>query len=284
MTDERLQPERLRERLRAVEPLAAAADDAIEVIRAPGRVNLIGEHTDYNDGFVMPAAIGLEIRLAILPTDDRRVELTLDETGETAAFDLEAIGSAGGSWIDYVAGTAWAFGAAGHPLRGFRGLLASSLPQGAGLSSSAALEMAAALALLGPGAEVGVPERARLGRRAENEFVGVQSGVMDQFASAGGVNDHAILLDCRSLEYRLVPLPLPDVRLVVCHSGSPHKLESSAYNDRLAGACGSIAHCRYVDISSFAFDLTMLSAIDFFHPNAAGQQALADQSYPGFGT
>jgi galactokinase len=249
MTDE-LDPERLRARLRAIEPSAAASpDEAIEVIRAPGRVNLIGEHTDYNDGFVMPAAIGLEIRLAIVPTDDRRVELTLDETGETAGFDLDAIPAAIGSWIDYVAGTAWSFQAAGHRLRGFRGLLASSLPQGAGLSSSAALEMAAALALLGPGADVGVPERARVGRRAENAFVGVQSGVMDQFASAGGVRDHAILLDCRSLEYQLVSLPLPDVRLVVCHSGSPHKLESSEYNQRLAECRRAVAAIRELDPS-----------------------------------
>jgi galactokinase len=248
MTDDRLDPARLRARLRALEPTAAdAPDDAIEIIRAPGRVNLIGEHTDYNDGFVMPAAIGLEIRLAVLPTHDRRVELTLDETGETAAFELDAIPAASGAWIDYVAGTAWAFQAAGLPLRGFRGLLASTLPQGAGLSSSAALEMASALALLGPGADVGVPERARLGRRAENEFVGVQSGVMDQFASAGGVADHAILLDCRSLEDRLVPLPLPDVRLVVCHSGSPHKLESSEYNQRLSECARALAGIREIE-------------------------------------
>ena len=248
MTDDRLDPARLRARLRALEPTAAdAPDDAIEIIRAPGRVNLIGEHTDYNDGFVMPAAIGLEIRLAVLPTHDRRVELTLDETGETAAFELDAIPAASGASIDYVAGTAWAFQAAGHPLRGVRGLLASTLPQGAGLSSSAALEMASALALLGPGADVGVPERARLGRRAENEFVGVQSGVMDQFASAGGVADHAILLDCRSLEDRLVPLPLPDVRLVVCHSGSPHTLESSEYNQRRAECGRALAWIREIE-------------------------------------
>jgi galactokinase len=183
MTDDQLDPERLRDRLRAVHPPAAAAAlDAIEVVRAPGRVNLIGEHTDYNDGFVMPAAIGLEIRLAILPTDDRRVEVTLDETGETAGFDLDAIGSARGAWIDYVAGTAWSLQSAGHAVRGFRGLLASSLPQGAGLSSSAALEMASALALLGPSSDVAIPERARLTRRAENDFVGVQCGVMDQFS------------------------------------------------------------------------------------------------------
>jgi galactokinase len=151
--------------------------------------------------------------------------------------------------IEFVAGTAWSFQSAGHALRGFRGLLASSLPQGAGLSSSAALEMAAALALLGPHATLGVPARARLGRRAENDFVGVQSGVMDQFASAGGVADHAILLDCRSLEYRLVPLPLPDVRLVVCHSGSPHKLESSEYNERLAECARAVAAIRELDPS-----------------------------------
>jgi galactokinase len=250
MTDDRLDPARLRERLRALDPAAAGVpDDAIEVVRAPGRVNLIGEHTDYNDGFVMPAAIGLEIRLAVLPTDDRRVELTLDETGDTAGFDLDAIGSARGAWIDYVAGTAWSLGAAGHAVRGFRGLLASSLPQGAGLSSSAALEMASALALLGPGADVGVAERARLGRRAENEFVGVQCGVMDQFSSAAGVANHAILLDCRSLEYRLVPLPLPEIRLVVCHSGSPHRLETSEYNQRLAECSRAVAAIRELDPS-----------------------------------
>ena len=104
-----LDPARLIERLRAVDPSAAtAAHDQICVVRAPGRVNLIGEHTDYNDGFVMPAAIGLEIRIAVLATDDRRVELTLDDTGETHGFDLDAIGPPRRTWIDYVAGTAWA--------------------------------------------------------------------------------------------------------------------------------------------------------------------------------
>ena len=250
MRDDRLEPDRLRARLRAIWPVATQVPDgAIEVIRAPGRVNLIGEHTDYNDGFVMPAAIGLEIRLAVLPTDDRRVELTLDETGETAGFDLDAIGHARGSWIDYVAGTAWSLASAGHPVRGFRAVLASSLPQGAGLSSSAALEMAAALALLGPAADLPVAERARLGRRGENDYVGVQCGVMDQFSSAGGVEDHAILLDCRSLDSRLVPLPLPEIRLVVCHSGSPHKLEASAYNERLAECARAVAAIRELDPS-----------------------------------
>ena len=244
----RLDPDRLRERLRGVDPVARAADPAVlEVIRAPGRVNLIGEHTDYNDGFVMPAAIGLEIRLVVLPVADRRVTLTLDDSGETASFDLDAIGGPTRSWIDYVKGTAWAMAEAGHPLRGFHGLIASDLPQGAGLSSSAAIEMAAALALLGRDRSVPVGERARLGRRAENAYVGVQSGVMDQFASAGGVADHAILLDCRSLDVRPVPLPLPEVRLVVCHSGSPHTLESSQYNQRKAEAERAVAALAALD-------------------------------------
>jgi len=251
MVDARLDPDRLRERLRSLDDLAAGAPPSdIEVVRAPGRVNLIGEHTDYNDGFVMPAAIGLEIRLAVLATDERRVVVSLEESGETRSFELDAIGPATGGWIDYVGGTAWALQDAGHTVRGFRAILASDLPQGAGLSSSAALEMASALALLGPdGSAVPVGDRARIGRRAENAYVGVQSGVMDQFASAGGVADHAILLDCRSLEFRPVALPLPEVRLVVCHSGSRRRLEASAYNDRLVECQRAVAAIAQLDPS-----------------------------------
>jgi galactokinase len=230
-----LDPGRLRDRLRLVDPVAAASSsETIHVVRAPGRVNLIGEHTDYNDGFVMPAAIRLEIRLAILPTDDRRVAITLDDTGKTDGFDLDAIGPSTGGWIDYVAGVAWALTEAGRPLTGFRALLASDLPRGAGLSSSAALGMAAALALLGPNADVPPLPRALAGRRSENGYVGVQSGIMDELASAAGIADHAIVIDCRSLEWRPVPLPLSDVALVVCHSGSSRRLDTSAYNERRA--------------------------------------------------
>jgi galactokinase len=232
---DRLEPDRLRAELEAREPLARAAPSAIRVVRAPGRVNLIGEHTDYNEGFVMPAAIGLEIRIAYLPTDDRRVEVTLDETGRTAGFDLDAIGKARGRWIDYVEGTAWSMAGAGAPVRGLRGFIASSLPRGAGLSSSAALELASAWALAGdePPALDGLT-LARTAQRAENEYVGVHCGLMDQFASSLGVAGAGLFLDCRSFEWRPVGLPLAEIALVVCYSGSARRLDVSAYNQRRA--------------------------------------------------
>jgi galactokinase len=271
--DELIDPARLRDRLRALDTAAAARPDEVRVVRAPGRVNLIGEHTDYNDGFVMPAAIGLEIRMAILATDDRRVVVTLNDTGDTAGFDLDAIGPPTRTWIDYLAGTAWALAEAGRPVRGFRGVLASTLPRGAGLSSSAALEMAAALAMLGSDG-AGPPEpRAVAGRRAENGYVGVQSGVMDQFASAAGVGDHAILLDCRSLDWRPVPLPLDECALVVCHSGSSRKLVTSAYNERRADCERAVAAIATIEPSVQALrdvDAELLErAVDVLDPVAA---------------
>ncbi|HSL76393.1 MAG TPA: galactokinase, partial [Candidatus Limnocylindrales bacterium] len=147
-----------------------------------------------------------------------------------------------GGWRDYVAGTAWAMIEAGLPVGGFRGLLASDLPQGAGLSSSAALELASALALSG-GDDVAVDRLtlARIAQRAENEYVGVQCGLMDQFASANGVAGAALLLDCRSLTSRAIPLQLDDVALVVIHSGSERRLEASAYNERRAQCDAAVA-------------------------------------------
>lgn len=231
----------LAEALRAAEPLAVADPGGIRVVRAPGRVNLIGEHTDYNEGFVLPCAINLGISIALVPTDDRRVEVSLAATGERAGFELDAIGPRTGGWIDYIAGMAWVLGEAGVETRGFRGLLASDLPIGAGLSSSAAMELAAAFALSG-GA---VPAMDRMdlalaAQRAENRYVGVNCGLMDQFASTFGEPGAALLLDCRSLEHRAVPLPLDDAALVVCHSGSPRRLQASAYNER-RGQCETAA-------------------------------------------
>jgi galactokinase len=203
-------------------------------VRAPGRVNLIGEHTDYNDGFVLPAAIDLEIMIEAVPTGDRRVEIELAATAERRALELDAIPAARGEWIDYVAGVAKVLIGAGHEVGGFRGVLSSTLPAQAGLSSSAALELAAAWALLSAGGStVDRMDLARLCQRAENEYVGIKSGLMDQFAASCGVAGHALLLDCRSLEYRSVAIP-EGVSLVVVDTGAKRRLVGSEYNERRA--------------------------------------------------
>jgi galactokinase len=233
-----VEPNALRQALIDREPAAARAPESIELVRGPGRVNLIGEHTDYNEGFVLPAAIGLQIVMALIPTDDRRVRIHLLSEGTMGEFDLDHLPRPSGSGIDYVAGVAWSLAAAGQPLRGVRAVLASDLPVSAGLSSSAALELAAAWALLKPEAR---PQSsadrmrlAQLAQRAENDYVGVRCGLMDQFASSLGQPSHAMLLDCRSLEYRAVRLPLSRHALVICDSAAPRELADSAYNARRA--------------------------------------------------
>jgi galactokinase len=214
-------------------------EDPIFVSRAPGRVNLIGEHTDYNEGLVLPAAISLELSIAFRPRTDRRVELHSLALGETRAFDLDDVTrpparrGASRTWIDYVAGTAWALAVSGIQRRGLQGVIESRLPAGAGLASSAALELASAWALIDPESGVApAPVRlAALARRAEEEFVGVRCGVMDQMAAALGREGHALLIDCRSLEVEPVPLP-NGVSVVVCDSGVPRRLSESRYNER----------------------------------------------------
>ena len=233
--------EELVEALAAVEPAAAERREAVRVVRAPGRVNLIGEHTDYNEGIVLPAAIDLEIRIAYLPTTDRQVELTRLDTGDRQKFDLDRIRARNGSWLDYVAGTAWALDEAGLPLTGLRGVVASTLPTSAGLSSSAAIELASAWAMLDDAA-AGVDrfELARRCQRAENGYVGVMGGLLDQFAESCGVAGAALFLDCRSNEWRPVPLP-PDLDLVVLHTGSTRSLTRSEYNVRRSQCESAVA-------------------------------------------
>lgn len=229
-----LDPAALRRRLAEIGAAPAGAD-AMRIARAPGRVNLIGEHTDYNDGLVMPAAINLETWIAFVPTGDRRVEITLQATGERQGFALDDVGAARDSWIDYVAGTAWALAEQGMAVRGFRGVLASTLPISAGLSSSAALELAAAWALTdATPPPVDGMTLALVAQRAENEYVGVRSGIMDQFAVTMGRAGVALLLDCRSLEHRAVDLPLDRYTLAVCDTTSPRRLGASQYNARRA--------------------------------------------------
>ena len=224
--------DRLRARL--VEARPGVDPAAIRVVRAPGRVNLIGEHTDYNLGFVLPAAIDLEIRVAFVPTTDRRVELVSQDTGESVSLDLDDIGPSAGGMAAYVAGTAWALAGAGIPTRGFVGVLASTLPRASGLSSSAALELATAWMVAEDPAGIPPLELARVCQRAENQYVGVNCGLMDQFASACGVAGGSMLLDCRSLDWRTVALPLVTHTLVVIHTGSTRSLSSSDYNARRA--------------------------------------------------
>ena len=243
------QPDALIDALVAVEPAAAAGRKAVRVIRAPGRVNLIGEHTDYNDGLVLPAAIDREIRLAYLPTDDRRVELTRLDDGERHGFDLDEPYRASGTWIDYARATAAALTEAGLPVGGLRGVVASDLPENAGLSSSAAIELAVAWALLGEAAaDTDRLTLAQICQRAENAFVGVQCGLMDQFSVSCALAGVALLLDCRSLEWRPVALP-GDLILVVCHTGSQRRLGTSEYNVRRAQCEAAVAGLARLDPS-----------------------------------
>jgi galactokinase len=220
---------------------SAASGAGSRVVRAPGRVNLVGEHTDYNLGFVLPAAIDLEIRIAFAPTADRRVQLVSEDTGERAAFHLDAIGRSPGGMAGYVAGTAWALAEAGIPTRGFRGTLTSTLPRASGLSSSAALELASAWALVEEPTAFDPLALARICQRAENAYVGMNCGLMDQFASACGVAGAAMLLDCRSLAWGPVALPLATHMLVVIHTGSTRSLTSSQYNVRRAQCEAAVA-------------------------------------------
>ncbi len=247
----------LAERFVAAFPEHAARLDEVVTVRAPGRVNLIGEHTDYNGGFVLPFAIDMDVRIALLPTDRPRIRVARDDTGETATIELDPFPAPGDRWHDYIAGTAWAMSAAAQPVHGFDGLLQGTLPIGSGLSSSAALEVATAWAVSAPlGPSISPLEVAQISQRAENEHVGVRCGLMDQFASACGVAGHALLFDCRSTEWRAVALP-DDVALVVIHSGVSHGHADNEYNQRRA-ACERVVAAVAADDP----DVSLLRDID----------------------
>ena len=208
------------------------------VVRAPGRVNLIGEHTDYNDGFVLPMAIERAMWLAVRPRSDARVVATsLDFGGETEAFELTDLAPPPakprlGGWVEYLKGTAWALQSAGLAVRGFEGVVAGDVPIGAGLSSSAALEIAVARAFVALSAgDWQAGQMALLAQRAENHWVGVKCGIMDQLISAAAVEDCALLIDCRSMEISPAPLP-PAVAIAVLDTGTRRGLVDSAYNER----------------------------------------------------
>ncbi|MBL8153250.1 MAG: galactokinase [Anaerolineae bacterium] len=204
------------------------------VVRAPGRVNLIGEHTDYNDGFVLPMAIDRAAWIALRPRADARVCVYSPYFEQAITFALDDLETYRDGWIEYPRGVAWALTEAGHAITGWDGVLLSDVPVGAGLSSSAAVEMATARAFgVVSGFDWDAPTMAKLGQKVENHWIGVKSGIMDQMISASGRADHALLIDCRSLETQLVPLPAGTV-VVVLDTATRRGLVDSAYNERRA--------------------------------------------------
>ena len=226
------------------------------IARAPGRVNLIGDHTDYNDGFVLPMAIDRAVWLALRGRDDRRVVVHSLDFDEDASFALDQATPRQGGWVEYLRGVAWALDEAGRPTAGWEGVVAGDVPVGAGLSSSAALELATARAFAATTGVIWQPvAMARLAQRAENEWVGVNCGIMDQLISGAGVSNHALLIDCRTLETRSVPIPAT-VAVVVLDTGTRRGLVDSAYNERraqceAAARIFGVAALRDVDVPTF---------------------------------
>jgi len=222
------------------------AEPAIFV--APGRVNLIGEHTDYAEGFVMPVAINFATLAAISPRTDGKIVIYSENFGEEKSFEAAALPTkAAKHWSDYPIGVVVILTGEEHKFPGFSMSLWGDVPLGSGLSSSAALEVVTALAVLSLiGASYPGPVLARLCQRVENEFVGANCGIMDQFISANGKENHALLLDCRDLSYRLAPIP-PNVALVIANTMVKHSIAGGDYPTRRReseAACAVIASHR----------------------------------------
>ncbi|HTP03394.1 MAG TPA: galactokinase [Anaerolineales bacterium] len=238
--------------------------DPSRITRAPGRVNLLGEHVDYNGGFVLPAAIDRATYVAFSPTDGDTSSLLALDFDQRASFSLPGLktkthpdGSPLGGWAAYPAGVAWSLSENGQSVQAIRAAFASDVPRGAGLSSSASVELAFAVAWMSAGGwSLPRTELAVLCQRAENKYVGVNCGIMDQFAAACGEKDRLILLDCRSLEYRLLPLPV-GVDIIIADTTVRHSHTTSAYNDRRA-ACEQAVHLLQQDLPA----ITSLRDVD----------------------
>jgi galactokinase len=230
--------DRLGEKMKAVFQEQFHAPPA-GIARAPGRVNLIGEHTDFNDGWVFPAAIERAVYLAASPLSDPVLELAALDINEEISLPLpdpsapaEEQAEKYPSWARYGAGVAWVLARSGRAVSGLRGTFSSSIPIGSGLSSSAALEVAFAMAFQAAGGwNAPRMDLARACQRAEHAFAGVRCGLMDQFASLHGKEGFALLFDCRSLEYEAIPIP-EQAALVIADTRVRHKLEDGGYNER----------------------------------------------------
>ena len=219
--------------MKSSDRLLAASGSARRLFRAPGRVNIIGEHTDYSDGLVLPVNTGLYTWVAARPRDDREVRVATKTFGESDSFDLDDIAPGGDpNWTDYIRGVARELENAGAKLIGADLSIDGDVPIGGGLSSSASLELALASALLGlADQEMPATQAARVCQLAEQRYAAVNCGIMDQFSVACGRKNRAMLLDCRSLETQFVRLP-DDLALIVTDSGVKHALPGSDYNDR----------------------------------------------------
>jgi galactokinase len=209
-------------------------EDCSLVACAPGRVNLIGEHTDYNDGFVLPMALDKEVYVAARRRSDSKLRLYSVDYKQGVDLDLETLSlRPEGSWDNYVAAVYWALRQEGYHVGGADLMILGNLPQGTGLSSSAALELAVARAACGLGAwSWDAPAMALLAQKAENEFVGVNCGIMDQFAVAVAEPHSALFLDCRSLAFKSLPVSFKNAEFVVINSSVKRELQSSHYNQR----------------------------------------------------
>lgn len=204
------------------------------VVQSPGRVNLIGEHTDYNDGFVLPMAIDRSAWIALRSRDDRQLVVYSLDFNETATIQLDSLQKPEGevSWVDYLTGMVWVLQEAGYTTSGWEGVIAGDVPVGAGLSSSAAVEMVTARAFLAlSGTEWDAGPMAKLGQQTENQWIGVNSGIMDQMISAAGKRGHALLIDCRTLETQSLPVP-DGCAVVVLDTATRRGLVGTAYNER----------------------------------------------------
>lgn len=228
-------------------------------IVSPGRVNLIGEHTDYNEGFVLPAAIDKAIFLAVGPRTDNEIHAIAADLNETYSGQLDKLVKTG-SWPDYLLGVTDQFQQAGYLLAGFNCVFGGTIPIGAGLSSSAALENGIGFAI-NELFDLGVDrlELLKISKLAENKFVGLQCGIMDMFASMMGRAGQVIRLDCRSLDYAYAPLHMEGIRIVLCDTRVKHSLASSEYNTRRAEceAGVSLIRAAYGDGISSLRDVTM---------------------------
>ena len=234
------------------------------VVRAPGRVNLLGAHVDYNEGWVLPGAIDRAIWLAAARGSGPVLRATSLELGEGEPVTLDPVpgpaataARASMGWMEYPAGVAWALAAAGHRVTPLDAVVGSELPPGAGVSSSAALEVAFLVAWreLG-GLALDDVEAAVLGRRVENDYVGVQSGIMDQFASLNGRRDHVVLLDCRTLDWERLPLPT-GIAVLVADTGVRRRLVDGPLNDRRSECTRALRLLR-----QRGFDLAALRDVD----------------------